>query len=133
MFRSFKRGPYRRGPEESEMIAFFDYCRLKANDHPAYNLAFHIPNESKSSIQRRISLKRAGLKKGIPDICIPIAACGYHSLWIEMKVKPNRPSTEQKELIKELNANGHYASICWSAYEAIKLLEDYIGDKLCRG
>lgn len=107
------------------MVAFFDYCRYRARHHAAFALAFHVPNESKSSIPRRVALKKAGLRAGVPDICIPVACRGYNSLWIEMKVKPNKPSPEQLELIEHLNAAGNYARVCWSATEAINLINWY--------
>lgn len=112
------------------MIAFFDYCRAMSHVHRGYSLAFHIPNESKSSIQRRMSMKRAGVKKGIPDICIPIPNDKFASLYIEMKIKPNKPSPEQMQVIRELNQAGNYACLCWSADEAIEMLTKYLNNKL---
>jgi len=123
------RRPFRHGPEELEMIAFFDYCRAMAHLAPEFALAFHVPNESKSSIPRRKTLKRAGLKKGVPDICVPVPRGKYAALYIEMKVKPNKPSPEQIQLIAELNAVGNYAVVCWSADEAIQTLLNYMAGK----
>ena len=121
---------FRHKPEETAMIVFFDYCRAMAHAHKGYGLAFHIPNESKSSIQRRMTMKRAGVKKGIPDICVPIANDKFASLFIEMKIKPNKPSPEQMQLIRELNQVGNYAALCWSADEAIEMLNKYLNNKL---
>tara|TARA_R110000868_G_scaffold284777_1_gene545227 strand:+ start:368 stop:751 length:384 start_codon:yes stop_codon:yes gene_type:complete len=121
---------FRHKPEETAMIAFFDYCRAMSHVHRGYSLAFHIPNESKSSIQRRMTMKRAGVKKGIPDICIPIPNDKFASLYIEMKIKPNKPSPEQMQVIRELNQAGNYACLCWSADEAIEMLTKYLNNKL---
>lgn len=112
------------------MIAFFDYCRAKAKRHPAYALAYHIPNERKCSIARRVAMKKAGVKKGIPDICVPVSCSGYHALYIEMKCKPNRASPEQIELLEHLNQVGNYARLCWSAKEAIEIMDKYINGLL---
>lgn len=121
---------FRHGPEELQQIAFFDYCRLVSSHHAAWRLAYHIPNESKSSIPRRITLARAGLKKGMPDIHIPVPSDKYHALFIEMKVKPNKPSPHQVEMLRDLIAQGNYACICWSASEAIDMVAKYIDNKL---
>jgi hypothetical protein len=43
-----------------------------------------------------------------------------------MKIKPNRPSPEQIELLEQLNAAGNYARLCWSADEAIDILNKYV-------
>jgi hypothetical protein len=53
----------------------------------------------------------------------------YAALYIEMKVKPNKPSPEQIQLIAELNAVGNYAVVCWSADEAIQTLLNYMAGK----
>ena len=112
------------------MMVFFDYCRSMAHINPAYALAFHIPNERKASIARRVALKRAGLRKGVPDICVPVPNEKYHALYIEMKIKPNKASTEQMELLRHLNAVGNYAVLCWSSGEAMDILDKYIANKL---
>ncbi|MGL5336153.1 MAG: VRR-NUC domain-containing protein [Enterovibrio sp.] len=120
---------YKHGREELEMFAFFDYCRLRMPHHPAYALAWHVPNENRSSIQRRASLARAGLKKGAPDITVPYPSGKYGGLYIEMKVKPNKPSPEQLALIAALNKAGNFACVCWNAEEAILTLETYLALK----
>ena len=121
---------FKHGPEELEMFAFFDYCRYMESQNPAYALAFHFPNEGKASIPRRVALQRAGLKKGIPDIVVPVANVKYSGLYIEMKIKPNKPSPEQIILLKQLNAVGNYAVLCWSAQDAIEIINKYVSNKL---
>lgn len=125
-----KRPRTLRRPEEHEQTAFFDYCRAMAHVHQGYELAFAIPNERKASIQRRIAMKRAGLTKGIPDICVPVGNDKYSALFIEMKVKPNKASPEQMDILKKLNAVGNYAVICWSANDAIEIINKYLNNKL---
>ncbi len=121
---------FKHGPEELQQIAFFDFCRAMQHTHLGYALAYHVPNERMASIQRRMTLKRAGVRKGVPDICVPVRNDKYSALYIEMKVKPNKPSPEQISLIQHLNIAGNYAVICWSADEAIKIIQDYINNKL---
>jgi hypothetical protein len=75
-------------------------------------------------------MARAGLRKGVPDICIPVSNNKYHSLYIEMKVKPNKPTDAQLEWLSDLMALGNYACICWSAGEAIEMVAKYISNKL---
>lgn len=122
----------RGGPEEQQQTLFFDYCRemARVKDHPAYSLTFHIGNERKASIQRRMAMKRAGVRKGVPDICVPVANSKFNCLFIEMKVKPNKLSPEQAEFLRHLNACGNYAVVAWSGEEAIDILEKYINNRL---
>jgi len=75
-------------------------------------------------------MARAGVKKGVPDISVPVPNKTHHGLYIELKIKPNKPSPEQLKIIDELNKVGNYACVCWSAEEAIATLEAYLADKL---
>jgi hypothetical protein len=125
-----RKRPYRQGREEKEMILFFDYVRYAARRDPRLASIYHISNEGKASIQRRITLARAGVLKGIPDICVPIPNGGYGALYIELKIKPNRASREQKRVIEHLNELGNLAVLCWSGTEAIQTLERYLNGQL---
>lgn len=118
----------RREPEHDEQCLFFDALRLMEKTNPALSVACHIPNESKSSIRRRVKLKAAGLRKGMPDIFIPVTNQKYSGLFIEMKVKPNRLSDAQHSVLKQLNANGYLALVCWSGEEAIETLKRYLAN-----
>lgn len=124
------RKPYRQGAEEREQSLFFDFVRLKALQDARLYTVYHIPNEGKASIQRRLAMARAGLRKGIPDVCCPFPNAKHHALYIEMKVKPNKPSIAQKEMLEHLNKSGNLAVICWSGSEAIQTLERYIADEI---
>ena len=123
---------WKPGPEEQAQTAFFDFCALMASAHPAYALAYHVPNERKASIQRRVALKRAGVRKGVPDIVVPVPCGSFAALYIELKIKPNKPSPEQLDLISRLNQAGNFATVAWSADEAIELMKLYVSGKLTR-
>ena len=74
---------------------------------------YHVPNEGKRSAITGARMKQAGLKAGVPDVCLPTAHGGYIGLYIEMKVKPNKPT-------------GHFTAICYSWEEAKELIEEYL-------
>jgi hypothetical protein len=99
IMRRLKQSIKRREPEHEQQVLFFDAVRWMVNKHPELSVACHIPNESKSSIRRRVKLKAAGLRKGMPDIFIPVVRDKYAGLFIEMKVKPNRVSKDQAECL----------------------------------
>lgn len=119
----------RKRPEEAQQIAFFEWLKQAEKEHPGLALAFAVPNERKCSIQRRISMRKAGVKSGIPDIMIPLPNERYHGLFIEMKVKPNKATPEQKVMLHALALAGYYSVICWSAEEAIEVTSDYLKNK----
>jgi hypothetical protein len=101
-------------------------------DHPEVKWLFAIPNGAKLPYSRDARgnrhcnqaniLKDEGLKSGVPDLCLPVPAGGYHGLYIEMKSlsKSAKLSAEQKAWIEGLNALGYRAVVCFGC-EAAKL------------
>jgi len=91
-------------------------------------LFYAIPNGGSRNYMEAVSLKKAGLLKGVPDICIPMASGAKHSLYIELKraTKTSRVSPEQKEVIESLNQHGNLAVVCYGFEQAKKVVEDYL-------
>ncbi len=87
---------------------------------------YHIPNEGKRSKATGGRLKAQGLKSGVPDVCLPTAHGGYIGLYIEMKVKPNRPTENQKKWLRSLRDVGHLTAVAYDWEEAKNLIEDYL-------
>ncbi len=97
------------------------------NKHPELSVIYANPNGGLRDMGTAIKLKAEGVKKGIPDLFLPLAKNGYHGLFIEMKIEGGRASKEQKEWIEKLNANGYRAVICVGYKTAIEELKNYAG------
>lgn len=106
--------------EADEQAAVVQYCDLQRI--PVY----HIPNEARRSAALAAHMKRQGLKPGVPDLCIPVARGGYHSLYIEMKFGKNKPTQKQMEWIALLRRQGMAAFVCYGADNAIALIRRYM-------
>ncbi len=116
--------------ELTEQQAVMEWAELQKGKYPELNLLYHIANEGKRSVVNGANLKRAGLKKGVPDLCLPCAKGGYHALYIEMKKdRKSRVSAEQKEWIAKLKAAGNAAEVCYSFEEATDTLKTYLNLK----
>lgn len=106
--------------EQSEVIRW-------ANAHPWGQYLLHIANETiggRSRVLRNVAL---GVRKGVPDLLLPIPMHGYHGLWIEMKrADGGTPSKAQTAWITALNQMGHKAVLCHGAREAIAELARYM-------
>ncbi len=72
--------------------------------------------------------RQMGMKKGVPDLMLPIPMKGYHGLFIELKTDKGRLSQEQKNWIKALTTFGYKAAVCRGWEEAKDTLEEYIND-----
>ena len=88
---------------------------------------YHTPNGELRTLQAGARLRRAGVRPGVPDICVPVPTPLYHGCYIELKRKSGGVlSPEQKEWIAYFNSVGYFAAVCKGADEAIKVLEKYL-------
>lgn len=117
--------------ELAEQQTVLEWAQWQRGKYPELDLLYHIPNEGKRSAANGAVLKRAGLKKGVPDLCLPVAKGSFHSLYIEMKKdKKSKPSREQREWLEKLNAAGNLAVVCHSADEAIQTIKEYLTERI---
>lgn len=98
-----------------------------ANARPWGQFLLHIANETVGGRARVLRNQALGVRKGVPDLLLPIPMGGYHSLWIEMKRKGGGTvSKAQRAWVEALNAMGHRAVVCHGADEAIAELAEYM-------
>lgn len=93
---------------------------------PELALLYHIPNERYCTPIQGKQLKRAGVRSGVPDLCLPVPSGRYHGLFIEMKTDTGRASPAQKWWIERLNAAGYFAEVCHGWESAVRTLEWYL-------
>lgn len=96
---------------------------------PELALLFHIKNETIADAKQIAIDKRQGVKKGVPDLCLPIPRGQYHSLYIEMKTDTGRASPEQKWWGEQLLAAGNMWEVCHGWQSAVAVLEWYLSLK----
>ena len=101
--------------------------------HPALRLMYAIPNGGSRRPMEAMYLKASGVRKGVPDICLPVGRGGYHALYIELKrVKGGRLSPDQRQMLADLNAEGNFAVVCRGAEDAKKLILAYLHGEQAR-
>ena len=112
-------------PSEEQMqaavIAWAD-----AQTHPALKWLFHVPNGGHRDPATAGRMKAAGVRRGVPDLLLPWSTGMDVGLAIEMKRKPNKPTPEQLAWLEYLFNEGWATHICYSAEEAIAVLEAYV-------
>lgn len=118
----------RRKSEYEEQRAVIQWAEVMQGRHPELALLLHIPNEGKRSFRQMQALKSIGLRKGVPDLLLPVARKGYHGLWIELKACKGRVSDSQREWIEALRKQGYGATVCYGAESAIECLKWYLLD-----
>ena len=112
--------------ETTEQIKLFNWAKSREDIIPELRLMYHVPNEGKRTQGGGTILKAAGLKSGVPDICLPVPRQGFHALYIEMKFGKNKPTKAQAEFMELLKAAGAKAAVCYSAEEAREVIRHYL-------
>jgi hypothetical protein len=120
----------KRPCEETEQQAVIQWARLSSGRFPELALLHHIPNGGSRNVREGAKLKRMGVLAGVPDLHLPAARGGYHSLYIEMKFGDGRISREQKEFMNLARRYGNCCRICYSAEEAIQTIKDYLNNRI---
>jgi len=118
--------------EDRLQIACWQYLRLQYPDV----LAFHTPNGGARNAREGAKFKKMGVVPGVPDLlvvrykevermCLPDFIPG---LAIELKIKPNRPTKAQKEMLARFEAQGWVVAVCYDFDEFKKVVDDYLGN-----
>lgn len=93
---------------------------------PELALLYHIPNGGTRDVVEGKHLKQAGVKAGVPDLCLPAARGQYHGLYIEMKTEKGRTSDAQEWWGERLLTQGYMWEVCHGYKSAILVLEWYL-------
>jgi len=97
--------------------------------YPELKFLFHVPNGGARNPIEGKHLKAAGVKRGVPDLMLPVPRGVYHGLWIELKTDKGKASPEQEWWIAELRKNGYAAEVRRGWKEAVGLLVKYLEEQ----
>lgn len=119
-----------RALESAEQAALFVYAGMQARNDPRWELLNASQNGMRaSSIQQAARAKKCGMKKGYPDVFLPVASGGWHGLFIEMKRKNGVLSDvtkEQHQWIWRLIEQDYQAVVAFGWEQAVALIHDYL-------
>jgi hypothetical protein len=114
--------------EHREQVALMQWVEWMLPRWPELWGLFAIPNGGDRDDIVAAKLKAEGVKKGVPDLMLPVARGNYHGLFLEMKRQEGgRVRPEQKEWREFLLAQGYQAVICRGLGEAMRAITDYLG------
>ena len=114
--------------ESEEQQALFRWAAYESGAHPELALLYHIPNEGKRSQIAGAKLRAEGLKRGVPDICLPVPRGKWHGLYIELKrLRGGRVSDDQQRWLDALNEQEYFATVCRGWQQAAAEIQNYLG------
>ena len=115
--------------EGQEQSLLFKWASYNFGVMPELRWMYHVPNGGARDIITASRLKAEGVKSGVPDICLPVARQGFHGLYIELKIKKNKPSDNQKAWLEALSEQGYKTSVCYGWEEASETLKTYLQEE----
>lgn len=111
--------------EDTEQIAVIQWSMWNTNRYPELKWLHHCPNGGSRNRLEAVKLKQMGIKAGVSDLCLPYPKGIYCGLYVEMKFGDNRQQESQKEFLADMAVAGHFVATCYSAEEAVKIIEEY--------
>lgn len=93
---------------------------------PELALLYHIKNETTEGKERVAVDRSMGVKKGVPDLCLPVPRGKYHGLYVELKNETGRTSEAQEWWGEKLLGQGYMWEVCRGWQSAVRVLEWYM-------
>ena len=115
----------KRSPEHDLQTAIFAWANMQAGNCPALKYLFAIPNGGQRHPAVAMRLKAEGVKRGVPDVFLPLPVNNYHGLFMEVKIFPNKCTLEQKEFLNFLDMEGYATIVVYSLEQAILAFNKY--------
>jgi hypothetical protein len=113
--------------EHGHQVALFLWSAVAKQWLPELDLMFAIPNGGERAKPVAARLKAEGVKRGVPDIFLPVPMGNAHGLFIELKKpKVGRVSDRQTQWASNLINKGYPVSVCYGWKEARDDLLDYL-------
>jgi hypothetical protein len=117
-------------PEWREQAAIFKWAQIHDHEFPELKLLNGSLNGVRLSIGQATKAKRTGMKKGYPDIFLPIRRGIYPGLFIELKKKNGwipKEGDDQHWWLTQLANQGFSCHVCRGADAAIATIKTYLG------
>lgn len=123
----------RSGSEDGEQAALFCHAHEEVKrGNTVWAKLFAIPNGGQREASSAARMVATGVKKGVPDVCLPRACFGAHGLYVELKRLDGKSSDvkdDQRRWHKDLIDEGYCVAIAYGWVEAVRIIEDYLAGK----
>lgn len=130
----------RKKPASNEHEAqadLFEWAFYKKHEYPELEALYAIPNAGKRNrkydpVRKKwysiegARLKQEGMKKGMPDVCLPVRRGPYGALYIEMKDAGKKPDKDQVACHELLTRLENRVVVCYSWHEAADEITAYL-------
>jgi hypothetical protein len=122
--------------EHEEQKAVIAWAKVMESQFPKLRLLYAVPNAGKRTFAMAAFLQAEGMKPGVPDLVLPVARCGFHGLYVEMKRRnavPSDVSTAQREWIRMLIEEEYAVAVAKGADMAREIIASYMAGNFVAG
>jgi hypothetical protein len=112
--------------EHQEQVAFFDWLDRDPTMKKVREVTFAIPNARRTSWFMGKTLKREGVRAGVPDVFMAWPSHGYYGMFIEHKASKGRLSPAQEKRIASFIEAGYKCVVSYSASQSIEATISYL-------
>lgn len=89
----------------------------------------HIANEGRRSPMEGARLKKMGMHPGASDCFFLRSNENYKGLWLELKIKPNKPTPNQLIFLSLVIAEGYQGLVSYDLDHAFCVIREFYGIK----
>ena len=117
--------------EDQMQSDLFQFYAIAESRIPELRWAFHTPNGGHRHLGVAMKLKRMGVRRGVPDVLIPVSNGVFTGLAIELKHKRNRQTAEQTSWLAHLRSQNWQVEVCYGWERAAIITLHYFSVAPC--
>jgi len=87
---------------------------------------FSIPNGGHRNIRVAQKLKKEGVVSGVSDLFLAIPSGNSAGLFLELKIKPNRPTKNQITFARKMMESGYHVEFIYSFEKFQSVVNDWV-------
>jgi hypothetical protein len=111
--------------EHAEQVGLFQVLSMFEDKYPALKWIHAIPNGGHRHVAVAKRMKAEGVKAGVWDIFVPVAADDKAGLYIEMKYGKNK-LTDNQEAFRDAIGDAYEWAVCYSMFDACHAIGEYL-------
>ena len=113
--------------EHAEQVALMHWAAVAQRQYPELRLLHAIPNGGARDVRAGRRLKDEGVRRGVPDMCLPVARGPWHGCYLELKRRDGGTLSEPQEWwLTHLQAQGYFATVARGWEHAAQILQQYL-------
>ncbi len=122
--------------EHAEQVSLIRWAEHSRGKYPAVRLLYAVPNGGHRSKKTAADLKCEGVKRGVPDVHLPVPVHPFHGLYVELKRRGysgralGGRSGDQVEWHKSLRKQGYAVCTCYGWDSAAEAIVAYLNGEM---